>query len=106
MPGGVHEKVRKNMKIVIEKLGDNLAVSFTGKGKKFDRLMLLTVATVETLVDSLVPGLSDAQLQEAAGAFANDMKAAITARYKMNASDRKEEFTGREAAFLSKLFGL
>lgn len=43
------------MKIIIEEIGDHIALSFTGKGKK---------------------------------------------------SDRKEEFTGKEAAFLSKLFNL
>lgn len=64
------------------------------------------MATVETLVDSLVSDLTDAQLQDATSIFANEMKAAVIARYKMNLADRKEEFTGKEAAFLSKLFNL
>ena len=94
------------MKIVIEKLGDNLAVSFTGKGKYFDRIKLLAMATAETVVDGLISNLTDAQLQDAAEVFAEDMEKAIIARYKMNPADRKEELTGKEAAFLSKLFGL
>lgn len=94
------------MKVVIEELGDTLAVSFTGKGKRFDQIKLLAMATTETVVDALVSNLTDAQLQDAAEAFAEDMKKAIIARYKMNSSDRKEEFTSKEAAFLSKLFGL
>lgn len=94
------------MKVVIEKLGDTLAVSFTGKGGELDRIKPLAMATTETVVDSLIPNLTDAQLQDAAEAFAKDTKKAIIARYKMNSSARKEEFTGKEAAFLSKLFGL
>lgn len=61
---------------------------------------------VETLVDGLVSDLTDAQLQDAASIFANEMKTVVIARYKMNLADRKEEFTGKEAAFLSKLFNL
>lgn len=94
------------MKIVIEKIGDNVGVSFIGKGKRTDRLMLLAVAMIETFVDSLIPNLTDEQLQTAASEFANEVKAAAVARYKMTPSDRKEEFTSKEAAFLSKLFGL
>lgn len=44
------------MKIVIEKIGDNVGVSFIGKGQRIDRLMLLTVVLIETFVDSLIPG--------------------------------------------------
>ena len=94
------------MKIVIEKIGDNVGVSFIGKGKRTDRLMLLAVAMIETFVDSLIPDLTDEQLQTAASEFANDVKAAVVARYKMKPSDRKEEFASKEAAFLSKLFNL
>jgi hypothetical protein len=61
---------------------------------------------VETLVDGLVSDLTDAQLQDAASIFANEMKTVVIARYKMNLADRKEEFTGKEVAFLSKLFNL
>ena len=61
---------------------------------------------VETLVDGLVSDLTDAQLQDAASIFANEMKTVVIARYKMNLADRKEEFTGKEAASLSKLFNL
>ena len=68
------------MKIVIEKIGDNVGVSFIGKGHE--------------------------QLQQAADGFANSVKSAVIARYKMKPSERKEEFTGKEAAFLSKLFNL
>ena len=94
------------MKIVIEKIGDNVGVSFIGKGPRLDRLMLLTVALIETFVDSLIPDLTDEQLQQAADGFANSVKSAVIARYKAKPSDRKEEFTGKEAAFLSKLFNL
>lgn len=94
------------MKAVIEELGDTLAVSFTGKGGQLDRIKLLAMATTETVVDGLIPNLTDAQLQDAAEAFAKDTKKAIIVRYKMSSAARKEEFTGKEAAFLSKLFGL
>lgn len=94
------------MKIVIEKIGDNVGVSFIGKGQRIDRLMLLTVALIETFVESLIPDLTDEQLQQAADGFANSVKSAVIARYKMKPSERKEEFTGKEAAFLSKLFNL
>lgn len=94
------------MKIIIEEIGDHIAISFTGKGKKSDRIKLLMMVMVETLVDGLVSDLTDAQLQDAASIFANEMKTVVIARYKMNLADRKEEFTGEEAAFLSKLFNL
>lgn len=94
------------MKIVIEKIGDNVGASFIGKGQRIDQLMLLTVALIETFVDSLIPDLTDEQLQQAADGFANSVKSAVIARYKTKPSERKEEFTGKEAAFLSKLFNL
>ena len=94
------------MKIIIEEIGDHIAISFTGKGKKSDRIKLLMMVMVETLVDGLVSDLTDAQLQDAASIFANEMKTVVIARYKMNLADRKEEFTGKEAAFPSKLFNL
>lgn len=94
------------MKIIIEEIGDRIAISFTGKGKKSDRIKLLMMVMVETLVDGLVSNLTDAQLQDAASIFANEIKTVVIARYKMNLDDRKEEFTGKEAAFLSKLFSL
>ncbi len=94
------------MKIIIEEIGDHIAISFTGKGKKSDRIKLLMMVMVETLVDGLVSDLTDAQLQDAASIFANEMKTVVIARYKMNLADRKEEFTGKEAASLSKLFNL
>lgn len=94
------------MKIIIEEIGDHIAISFTGKGKKSDRIKLLMMVMVETLVDGLVSDLTDAQLQDAASIFANEMKTVVIARYKMNLADCKEEFTGKEAAFLSKLFNL
>lgn len=94
------------MKIIIEEIGDHIAISFTGKGKKSDRIKLLMMVMVETLVDGLVSDLTDAQLQDAASIFANEMKTAVIAHYKMNLADRKEEFTSKEAAFLSKLFNL
>lgn len=94
------------MKIIIEEIGDPIAISFTGKGKKSDRIKLLMMVMVETLVDGLVSDLTDAQLQDAASIFANEMKTVVIARYKMNLADRKEEFTCKEAAFLSKLFNL
>lgn len=94
------------MKIIIEEIGDHIAISFTGKGKKSDRIKLLMMVMVETLVDGLVSDLTDAQLQDAASIFANEMKTVVIARYKMNLADRKEEFTGKEVAFLSKLFNL
>lgn len=94
------------MKIIIEEIGDLIAISFTGKGKKSDRIKLLMMVMVETLVDGLVSDLTDAQLQDAASIFANEMKTAVIAHYKMKPSDRKEEFTSKEADFLSKLFNL
>lgn len=81
------------MKIIIEEIGDHIAISFTGKGKKSDRIKLLMMVMVETLVDGLVSDLTDAQLQDAASIFANEMKTVVIARYKMNLADRKEEFT-------------
>lgn len=104
--GGHKRKGRYSMKIIIEEIGDRIAISFTGKGKKSDRIKLLMMVMVETLVDGLVSDLTDAQLQDAASIFANEMKTVVIARYKMNLADRKEEFTGKEAAFLSKLFNL
>ncbi len=94
------------MKIIIEEIGDRIAISFTGKGKKSDRIKLLMMVMVKTLVDGLVSNLTDAQLQDAASIFANEIKTAVIARYKAKPTDRKEEFTGKEAAFLSKLFNL
>lgn len=94
------------MKIIIEKIGDNVGLSFIGKGNRIDRLMLLVIAMVETFVDSLVPDLTDEQVQTETSKFADEVKAAIIARYKMAPSDRKEKFTSKEAAFLSKLMGL
>ena len=94
------------MKIIIEKIGDNVGVSFIGKGKRTDRFMLLAVAMVETFVDSLVPDLTDERLQQAADGFADSVKSSVITRYKTKASDRKEEFTSKEAAFLTKLMGL
>ena len=94
------------MKIIIEEIGDRIAISSTGKGKKSDRIKLLMMVMVETLVDGLVSNLTDAQLQDAASIFANEIKTVVIARHKMNLADRKEEFTGKEAAFLSKLFSL
>lgn len=96
------------MKIVIEELGDTLAVSFTGKGKRFDQIKLLAMATTETVVDALVSNLTDAQLQDAAEAFAEDMKKAIIARYKMNPSGRKEveDDVAADMLEVEKPFGL
>lgn len=68
-----------------------------GKGRKHH---------IETFVDSLIPDLTDEQLQQAADGFANSVKSAVIAHYKTKPSERKEEFTGKEAAFLSKLFNL
>ena len=51
------------MKIIIEEIGDHIAISSTGKGKKSDRIKLLMMVMVETLVDGLVSDLTDAQLQ-------------------------------------------
>ena len=48
------------MKIIIEEIGDHIAISFTGKGKKSDRIKLLMMVMVETLVDGLVSDLTDA----------------------------------------------
>ena len=59
------------MKIIIEEIGDHITIDFTGKGKKFDRIKLLMMVMVETLVDGLVSDLTDAQLQDAASIFAN-----------------------------------
>ena len=78
------------MKIIIEEIGDHIAISFTGKGKKSDRIKLLMMVMVETLVDGLVSDLTDAQLQDAASIFANEMKTSVIDRYKMNLADRKE----------------
>ena len=47
------------MKIIIEEIGDRIAISFTGKGKKSDRIKLLMMVMVETLVDGLVSDLTD-----------------------------------------------
>ena len=48
------------MKIIIEEIGDRITISFTGKGKKSDRIKLLMMVMVETLVDGLVSDLTDA----------------------------------------------
>lgn len=94
------------MKIIIEEHEDTVSISFIGKGKKIDRLRLLTLAVAETVVDCLIPNLPDKMVHEAADCFADDMKAAIISVYKHEASDPKHGFTGKEAAFLSKLMGL
>ena len=60
----------------------------------------------KALIEITGERVADAQLQDAASIFANEMKTVVIARYKMNLADRKEEFTGKEAAFLSKLFNL
>ena len=94
------------MKIIIEEHGDTISISFIGKGKRIDRLRLLTLAVAETVVDCLIPNLPDKMVHEAADCFADEMKAAIISVYKHEASDPKHGFTGKEAAFLSKLMGL
>ena len=94
------------MKIIIEERGSHVMVSFPGESKHFDRIKLLMMATTETLVDSIVPDLPDEQLNALAGRFADAMRASVIALYKLDAHDRGEKFTGKEAAFLSKLFGL
>ena len=83
------------MKIIIEEHEDTVSVSYIGKGKKIDRLLLLTLATAETVVDCLIPNF-----------FADDMKAVIISAYEDKASDHKSKLTSKEAAFLSKLMGL
>ena len=91
------------MKIIIEEHEDTVSVSYIGKGKKIDRLLLLTLATAETVVDCLIPNLPD---KKAADCFADDMKAVIISAYEDKASDHKSKLTSKEAAFLSKLMGL
>ena len=93
------------MKIIIEEHEDTVSVSYIGKGKKIDRL-LLTLATAETVVDCLIPNLPDKKVREAADCFADDMKAVIISAYEDKASDHKSKLTSKEAAFLSKLMGL
>lgn len=70
------------------------------------RLLLLTLATAETVVDCLIPNLPDKKVREAADCFADDMKAVIISAYEDKASDHKSKLTSKEAAFLSKLMGL
>ena len=94
------------MKIVIEQRGNEVMINFDGKHKPFDRIRLLMLATAETLVDSIRPNLTDEQLQTLAWSFGASMKDSAIALYKLDAHDRKTEFTGKEAAFLSKLFGM
>ena len=45
------------MKIIIAEIGDHIEIRFTGKGKKSDRIKLLMMVMVETLVDGLVSRL-------------------------------------------------
>lgn len=93
------------MKIIIEEHEDTVSVSYIGKGKKIDRLLLLTLATAETVVDCLIPNLPDKKVREAADCFADDMKAVIISAYEDKASDHKSKLTSKEATFLSKLMG-
>lgn len=94
------------MKIIIEEHEDTVSASYIGKGKKIDRLLLLTLATAETVVDCLIPNLPDKKVREAADCFADDMKAVIISAYEDKASDHKSKLTSKEAAFLTKLMGL
>lgn len=94
------------MKIIIEEHEDAVSVSYIGKGKKIDRLRLLTLVVAETVVDCLIPNLPDEKVREAADCFADDMKAAIISVYKHEASEPKHSFTDKEATFLTKLMGL
>lgn len=87
------------MKIIIAEIGDHIEIRFTGKGKKSDRIKLLMVVMVETLVDGLVSDLTDAQLQDAASIFANDMKTAVIARYKMNLTDPQRRIYRQGGSF-------
>lgn len=86
------------MKIIIEEHEDTVSVSYIGKGKKIDRLLLLTLATAETVVDCLIPNLPDKKVREAADCFADDMKAVIISAYEDKASDHKSKLTSKEAA--------
>ena len=94
------------MKIIIEEHEDTVSVSYIGKGKKIDRLRLLTLVVAETVADCLIPNLPDKKVHEAADCFADDMKAAIISAYEHEASDHKSKLTSKEAAFLTKLMGL
>ena len=100
------ELEKEGMKIIIEEHEDTVSVSYIGKGKKIDRLLLLTLATAETVVDCLIPNLPDKKVREAADCFADDMKAVIISAYEDKASDHKSKLTSKEATFLSKLMGL
>lgn len=94
------------MKIIIEEHEDAVSVSYIWKGKKIDRLRLLTLVVAETVADCLIPNLPDEKVREAADCFADDMKAAIISTYGYKASDHKNKLTSKEAAFLTKLMGL
>lgn len=43
------------MKIIIEEIGDHIAISFTGKGKKSDRIKLLMMVMVEHWLTASFP---------------------------------------------------
>lgn len=87
------------MKIIIEEHEDTVSVSYIGKGKKIDRLLLLTLATAETVVDCLIPNLPDKKVREAADCFADDMKAVIISAYEDKASDHKASLPARRQLF-------
>lgn len=87
------------MKIIIEEHEDTVSVSYIGKGKKIDRLLLLTLATAGTVVDCLIPNLPDKKVREAADCFADDMKAVIISAYEDKASTTKASLPARRQLF-------
>ena len=94
------------MKIIIEEHEDTVSISFIGKGKKIDRLRLLTLAVAETVVNCLIPNLPDKMVHEAADCFADDMKAAIISVYKHEASDPQAQVYQQGGSFSHQADGL
>lgn len=87
------------MKIIIEEHEDTVSVSYIGKGKKIDRLLLLTLATAETVVDCLIPNLPDKKVREAADCFADDMKAVIIPPTRTRPATTKASLPARRQLF-------
>ena len=73
------------MKIIIEEHEDTVSVSYIGKGKKIDRLLLLTLATAETVVDCLIPNLPDKKVRERSEEHTSELQSQQESR--MQSSD-------------------
>lgn len=95
------------MKIIIEEHGGMVSVDFKGPDKNALRAQgLLMMATIESMVVKLRTNLTDAEVEDLMDKFGKSMKSSAIARYKLGPTTNMTGFSGKEAAFLSKLFNL